>query len=418
MEIRIPTEGESEVQALLAKWHKPAGSMILKDDVLCEIEAGKITSDIYAEVSGRLVIGVQAGTILPVGSVIAQIVETYPQAEDQLAVTATGMAGSEDAPTSPAVRQALRQQGRNAAQLAGSGPGGRILMDDLNRADAAERPVSSPPAAPQVMSVKSEEMPPYLASGSCKSVQPAGDPGPGNATELRPDPQPVPGEEQIRISPLRKRISEHLLQTSHQTAALSIFNEVDLGTLLAVRTQHKRAGAPVGLLPFFVRATVEALQSYPPVNARIDGDEVVYQQFVHLGIAMSGEQGQVVPVLRDADQLGLREIDEKIAGLEQKAATNRLASAQLEDGTFTISNGGSYGSMLSTPLVSPFQSGGLGMHAIQDRPVARNGRVVIRPMMYLALSYDQRIIDGREAAAFLKLIKERVEDRAWLEGLS
>jgi len=418
MEIRIPTEDESVVEALLAKWRKPAGSMILKDDVLCEIETGKITLDIYAEASGRLVIGVQAGTILPVGSVIGQIVQTDPQAEDQLAVTATGAAGSEDAPTSPAVRQALRQQGRAAAQLAGSGPGGRILMDDLNRADAAEPPASALPAAPQTILVKSEETPLYRASGSCQSAQPAGDQSPANAPELRPDPQPVPGEEQIRIFPLRKRISACQLQARHHAATLTTFDEVDLGALQAVGTQYKRAGTPVGLLPFFVRATVEALQSYPAVNARIDGDEIVYQQFVHLGIAMSGEQGQVVPVLRDADQLGLRRIDLEITGLEQKVTNNRLGSAELEDGTFTISNGGSYGSLLSTPLVSPLQSSCLGMHAIQDRPVARNDRVVIRPMMYLALSYDQRIINSREAAAFLQLIKERVEDRAWLEGLS
>lgn len=418
MEIRIPTAGESVVEALLAKWHKPDGSMVLKDDAICEIETDKITMDIYAEVSGRLVIHVQAGTTLPVGTVVGRILEADPQAEDQLAVTATGAAGSADAPTSPAVRQALRQQGRTAAQLAGSGPGGRILMNDLKRTDTPEPPAPALPAALHAMLVKSEETPVYRASGCWKPARPAGDQNTEKATEAGPDPQAAPGEERIRISPLRKRISERLLQARHQTATLTTFNEVDMGALQALRTNYKLAGQPVGLLPFFVRATIEALQAYPAVNARIDGDEIVYYHVQHLGIAVSSEKGLMVPVLRDAGQLGLWEINEGIAGLVQKIRANQLAIADLEGGTFTISNGGTYGSMLSTPLINPPQSGVLGMHATQHRPVARNGQVVIRPMMYLALSYDHRLIDGREAVGFLKLIKERLENTGWLAGLN
>lgn len=418
MEIRIPTTGETVVEALLAKWHKPDGSMVLKDDAICAIETDKVTMDIYAEVSGSLAIRVQAGTILPVGGVIGQIVETYPQTEDQLSVTATGTAGSEDAPTSPAVRQALREQGLVAAQLTGSGPGGRILMDDLQRSDASNPPAAVFPAAPHAILVKSEETPVYQASGGWKPAQLAGDQNTEKATEARPESQAVSGEEEIRISPLRKQTSERLLQARYQANTLTIFNEVDLGALQALRINYKRAGRPVGLLPFFVRATVEALQSYPAVNARIDADEIEYQHGQHLGIVVSSEKGLMVPVLRDAGQLGLWEINESIAGFVQKISTNRLASADLEGGTFTINNGGSDGAMLSTPLINPPQSGVLGMNAIQDRPVARNGQVVIRPMMYLALSYDHRLIDGREAVGFLKLIKERLENTGWLAGLN
>ncbi len=268
MEIRISTVGESVIEALLAQWYKADGSLIQKDEAICEIETDKITMNLYAETSGRQSIAVSAGL----------------------------------------VRQ--------------------------------------------------------------------------------------------------------------QTAMLTTFNEVDLDALKKMRTDRKQTGNPVGLLPFFVRAVVEGLQAYPAVNARIDGDDIVYHQFFHLGVAVSSEKGLVVPVLRDADQLELSRIDAAIAGFIEKINTNRLAIADLEGGTFTISNGGTYGSMLSTPIINPPQSGVLGMHAIQDRPVARDGQVVIRPMMYLALSYDHRIIDGREAVVFLKLIKERLEDGFWLAGLN
>jgi len=199
---------------------------------------------------------------------------------------------------------------------------------------------------------------------------------------------------------------------------LTTFNEVDLQALQALRDSRKQTGQPIGLLPFFVRATVESLVAYPAVNARIDGDEIIYHHFQHLGVAVSSDKGLVVPVLRDAGQLLLSEIDGAIAGFVEKIKTNRLAIADLEGGTFTLSNGGTYGSMLSTPIINPPQSGVLGMHAIQDRAVVRDGQVVIRPMMYLALSYDHRIIDGREAVGFLKMVKERLEDSRWLAGLN
>lgn len=400
MEIRIPTVGESVIEALLAKWHKADGSAVQKDEAICEIETDKITMDLYAEVAGVLTITAAAGTTLPVGSVIGQIAEGASVMEP-VATTATPavLSASADPPTSPAVRLALREQGLSVQQVPGSGAGGRVQLSDLAGAvtSVPVSQVSTILAQPTL--VKSEEQPIYEAPQSVKIAQ------------------PIPEEERVKMSPLRKRIAERLLQARQQTAMLTTFNEADLGALQALRTGQKQAGRPVGLLPFFVRAVVEALVAYPAVNARIDGDEIVYQHFQHIGVAVSSDKGLVVPVLRNAGLLGLQEIDQAIAAFVEKIRTNRLAIADLEGGTFTISNGGTYGSMLSTPIINPPQSGVLGMHAIQNRPVARNDQVMIRPMMYLALSYDHRIIDGREAVGFLKFIKERLEDTGWLAGL-
>jgi len=217
------------------------------------------------------------------------------------------------------------------------------------------------------------------------------------------------------MSPLRQRIAARLLAARQQTATLTTFNEVDLGALKALRTRHQqhftdKHGIRLGLMSFFVKATVEALKTYPAANARIDGSDIVYQHFYDIGIAVGTDRGLVVPVLRDADRLTFAEIERQISDLAERANARKLALAELEGGTFTISNGGIYGSLLSTPLLNPPQTGVLGMHAIQDRPVARDGQVVIRPMMYLALSYDHRLIDGREAVGFLKLVKEYLED--------
>lgn len=398
MDIRIPTVGESVVEALLAKWHKPDGAFVQKDEAVCEIETDKITMDIFAETSGQLSVLVPAGTTLAVGSVIGRLnPATEPPPMPPPSVNATGQP---EAATSPAVRQALRENGVTPGEVQGSGPAGRILLADVSEAPAAAHAAVMPTAAvASPVVVKSEEPPAYQASAP---LQPA---------------VSVPGEERVRMTPLRKRIAERLLRARQQTAMLTTFNEVDLAALQAFRQQRKQAGNSVGLLPFFVQAAVEALRLFPAVNARIDGEDIVYHHFYHLGVAVSTDKGLVVPVLRNAEQLGLQEIDAAIAGFVTKIKANQLAIADLEGGTFTISNGGTYGSMLSTPIINPPQSGVLGMHAIQERPVVRDGQVVIRPIMYLALSYDHRIIDGREAVGFVKTIKERLEDRSWLAGL-
>lgn len=389
MEIRIPTVGESVVEALLAKWHKSSGNMVKRDEPLCEIETDKITMDIFAEADGLLTVSVPAGTTVKVGTVIGLLevgisAGTEGEVSDSKGVL---QATTAEPPTSPSVRQELRKKKVDVGDVKGSGPGGRIVNADLSAMHSS--PV-----------VRSEEPPAYQAPQVTVAA----------ATNDR--------EKRVPMSPLRKRIAERLLQARQQTAMLTTFNEADLGALQALRSARKKENRPVGLLPFFVRATVEALQSYPAVNARIDGDSIVYHKFQNLGVAVASEKGLVVPVLREADSLGLSQIDQAIAGFVEKIKTNRLAIADLEDGTFTISNGGTYGSMLSTPIINPPQSGVLGLHAIQDRAVVRDGQIVIRPLMYLALSYDHRIIDGREAVGFLKTVKERIEDVDWLASLA
>ena len=253
---------------------------------------------------------------------------------------------------------------------------------------SAEPPVQPVAAKPvQPLSVHTEDSPPYSS----------------DREERRP------------MSPLRKRIAERLVAARQQTAMLTTFNEADLSRVNALRSSHRehyleRHGVALGFMPFFVKACIEALKEFPLVNASIDGDDIVYHHFYDIGIAIGGDKGLVVPVLRNADQLKIHEIDQTITAFVEKIKTNHLTIPDLEGGTFTISNGGVYGSMFSTPILNPPQSAVLGMHAIQDRPVARDGEVVIRPMMYLALSYDHRIIDGREAVSFLKKVKEYIEE--------
>lgn len=397
MEIRVPAVGESVVEALLAKWHCRSGEVVRKDQPICEIETDKITMDIVAELDGQLVIRVAEGITVPVGAVIAELVPgTVTEVVEQQ------ITNNSCAPTSPAVRQVMREQGVSAGQLQGSGPGGRIVMEDLQAADLQSAAIPVQRDLQPASTVRSEEPPTYRAL----SLQ-----APAQAFT------PTPGEERVRMSPLRKRIAERLLQARQQTAMLTTFNEADLGALQDVRARLKKAGRAVGLLPYFVKACCDALHAFPAVNARIDGDDIVYHHFCHVGIAVSGEKGLVVPVVRSAEELGLQAIDQAITGFVEKIKTNKLAIADLEGGTFTITNGGTYGSMLSTPIINPPQSGVLGMHSIAERPVARDGQIVIRPVMYLALSYDHRIIDGREAVGFLKMVKERIEDAEWLANL-
>ncbi len=418
MEIRIPEVGESVREALLAKWFKKNGEAVKKDEPLCEIETDKITLDIAADTAGTLSITVAEGTTVKIGTVIGSIdgqaaalqspagapAAPVPPAPAEAEITSTA--------SSPAARREMRELGIDPGTVAGTGKGGRITLDDLStprrppEATAAPAPpepqpalaAASPAAPPRPVaptpvqteslgSVKSEEAPVYA----------------GGRDERRP------------MSPLRRRIAERLLAARQQTAMLTTFNEADLGHIKTLREKYRehfqqRHGVSLGYMSFFVKACVEALREFPAVNASIDGNDIVYHHYYDLGIAIGGEKGLVVPVLRDADRLHLHEIEQAIPAFVEKIKTNTLAIADLEGGTFTISNGGVYGSMLSTPIINPPQSAVLGMHAIQDRPVVRDGQIVIRPMMYLALSYDHRIIDGREAVQFLKKVKEYVED--------
>lgn len=443
MEIKIPEVGESVREALLAKWFKKSGDLVKRDEPLCEIETDKITLDLNADAGGILQIMILEGATVAVGSVIGTIAEAAaPVAAEPAAVTAVASLADtlSAAPSSPSLRRELREQGIAAEELSGSGKGGRITLDDLftRIEEKAKQPPLSRPAGSQstvaeVTAVLDESRAPGMPLGAPVTVEPAAVVVPPPVVPPEPPRPPVSvreadavpnstvspvathREERHPMSPLRKRVAERLVAARQQTAMLTTFNEADLSHVKKLRSAYRehfleRHGVALGLMPFFVKACIAALREFPLVNGSIDGDDIVLHHYYDIGVAIGGEKGLVVPVLRNADQLKMFEIDQAIAAFSEKIKTNHLAISDLEGGTFTISNGGVYGSMLSTPILNPPQSAVLGMHAIQDRPVVRDGQIVIRPMMYLALSYDHRIIDGREAVGFLKRVKEYIED--------
>ena len=374
MEIKVPAVGESVVEALVAKWLREDGAQVAKDEPLCEIETDKITLEINAEAGGVLRVAVPAGTTVKIGSVIGMIEEG-------------GVTEEKGAPA-----EAKASEEKSAAPPPAAPPPARHVLPAERKA-AREKEVNVEKKPEPAPVVRSEEQAPYAAV-------PAG-------KEERVTRRPM--------TPIRKRIAERLLSARRDTAMLTSFNEADMGKVMELRRKYgeefqRRHGVKLGFMPFFVKAVVEALREFPAVNSRIDGDDIVSHDFYDIGIAVSGEKGLVVPVLRDADRLRFAEIEKGIEGFVEKIRTNRLAIADLEGGTFTITNGGVFGSLMSTPILNPPQSAVLGMHAVQDRPVARDGKVVIRPMMYLALSYDHRLIDGREAVLFLKKVKEHIEE--------
>lgn len=394
MDIVIPEVGESVREALVAKWLKFDGEKVSRDEALCEIETDKITLELTAEVSGALVIKIPAGETVPVGAVIGSISPS----------DTVNQPHSEDAAKpllSPSVRKAAAERGMDAAVLKGSGRGGRVTMGDLLNAgkQAPELPAAGNVTLP---SVHSEEQVAYHPSV---------------------EPVHLDGTSRVAMSPIRRRIAERMLAARQQTAMLTTFNEADLSRIIELRTRHnehfmQKHGVKLGFMSFFMKACCEGLMEFPGVNASIEGNDIVYHHFCNIGVAIGAEKGLVVPVLRHAEKLHFHEIEKQIESFATKIKENRLTIADLEGGTFTISNGGVYGSLLSTPILNPPQSGVLGMHAIQERPVVRDGNIVIRPMMYLALSYDHRIVDGREAVKFLLKVKEYVEEpeELFLEG--
>lgn len=433
MEIKIPEVGESVREALLAKWFKKNGDIVKRDEPLCEIETDKITLDLNADVAGVVTIIIAEGTTVNVGTTIGMIEEsTTVQQETPVTTPATESTGRQAAPaSSPSLRREMREQNISPEEIEGSGKGGRITPDDLaayideksktpshSRAAAIAGPGTIMPESQSAtfLAVPSE-VTQRPASPAVKTVM---------QTSVRTEEPPFYSsgrEERRRMSPLRKRIAERLVAARQQTAMLTTFNEADVSSIKTLRSTHReyflqKHGITLGYMPFFVKACIEALKEFPLVNASIDGDDIVYHHFYDIGIAIGGEKGLVVPVLRNADHLKMFEIDKGIAAFSEKIKSNRLAISDLEGGTFTISNGGVYGSMLSTPILNPPQSAVLGMHSIQDRAVVRDGLVVVRPMMYLALSYDHRIIDGREAVKFLKKVIEYIEapEELLLEG--
>jgi 2-oxoglutarate dehydrogenase E2 component (dihydrolipoamide succinyltransferase) len=425
VEIKIPEVGESVREALLAKWFKKSGDVVTQDEPLCEIETDKITLDLNAETAGILTISVSEGTTVAVGTTIGVIEESAVKPEAPVSAAAPIPAETRVAPSSsPSLRREMRENNITPDEVAGSGRGGRITLDDLfaRIEEKSKMPPSSRPA-PEVEPVaivperQSAPSPRVPAGGAVPPASPA-PAKPVQPLSVHSEEAPVytSGRDEHRpMSPLRKRVAERLVAARQQTAMLTTFNEADLSHVKTLRSTYRehflqRHGVALGYMPFFVKACIEALKEFPLVNASIIGDDIVYHHYYDIGIAVGGDKGLVVPILRNADQLKLYEIDQAIAAFVEKIKSNQLTIQDLEGGTFTISNGGVYGSMLSTPILNPPQSAVLGMHAIQDRPVVRDGQIVIRPMMYLALSYDHRIIDGREAVGFLKKVKEYIEE--------
>ena len=396
-EIKAPVFPESVADGTIATWHKKVGEAVSRDEVICDIETDKVVLEVVAPADGSLIAIVkhEGDTVLSAeviaqfeagavsGAAETQAVQSQEQVEQAVENTEAGAAPVvERTPVqdqAPAVRKALSETGINAADVSGTGRGGRITKQDVASHQA------KPAASVQPLSVAVGER----------------------------------IEKRVPMTRLRKRVAERLLAATQQTAMLTTFNEVTMKPIMEMRKQYKdafekRHGARLGFMSFFVKAATEALKRYPAVNASIDGDDIVYHGFYDIGVAVSSERGLVVPILRDTDRMNYAEVENGIAAYAGKAREGKLSIEEMTGGTFTITNGGTFGSLLSTPILNQPQTAILGMHKIQDRPMAVNGQVEILPMMYLALSYDHRLIDGKEAVGFLVTIKELLEEPARL----
>jgi 2-oxoglutarate dehydrogenase E2 component (dihydrolipoamide succinyltransferase) len=389
--IVVPSLGESVSTATVARWLKKAGEVVTADEPLVELETDKVTVEVNAPVAGVVAaIAADAGAEVAPGAVLGSIqagaaagaakpAAAPAPAPKPAAAPASAVSAAGHAPL-PAAAKMIAEAGVSAAAIgAGSGKDGRITKGDVLA---------------------------YLA-------QPAAAPAPAPAARVSRAPEA--GEERVKMTRLRATIARRLKEAQNTAAMLTTFNEVDMSAAMALRSEYrdafeKRHGVKLGFMSFFVKACIAALKEFPAVNAEIDGDEIVYKNFVHMGIAVGGPSGLVVPVLRNADTMGFAEIEKRIGEFGKRARDGALKLEELAGGSFTITNGGIYGSLMSTPILNPPQSGILGMHKIQDRPMAVSGKIEIRPMMYIALSYDHRIVDGKEAVSFLVRVKESVED--------
>ncbi len=403
-EIKVPTLPESIADATIVTWHKKVGDAVSRDEVLVEVETDKVVLEVPAAEDGVIGSIVEdEGATVQAHQVIGTIEAGTGAAAAQPAAAAATVSASEDSgdgQTSPSVRRLLDEHGLSAGDVKGSGRNGRISKEDIEKHVAA-----GAVAAPQAVSQAAPPVAP-ASSSAAGSVAPIGGGAAGERTERR-----------VPMTRLRARIAERLLSATQTTAMLTTFNEVDMSHFIALRSEYKDRfekshGIKLGFMSIFLKAATEALKRYPDINASIDGDDVVYHGYCDIGVAVSSERGLVVPVVRNTEFMGLADIEKSIADYAAKARDGKLAIEEMTGGTFTVSNGGVFGSLLSTPILNPPQSAILGMHATQDRPIALNGEVVIRPMMYVALSYDHRIVDGKGAVGFLKTIKELVEDPA------
>lgn len=395
-EIKAPAFPESVADGEVATWHKSEGESVQRDELLVEIETDKVVMEVVAPESGVLSSIVAAeGETIESEAVLAllepgAVATASPAAAEPAAAVSAPADDSSDAQMGPAVRQMLVENGLDASAIKGTGPNGRLTKEDVQaHIDAAPKAAAKPAAA----------------TAAAK-------------TEVVPGPSSERTEKRVPMTRMRARIAERLLDATQQTAMLTTFNEVNMAPLMKLRKQYKdqfektHNGTRLGFMGFFVKACCEALKRYPEVNASIDGNDVVYHGYQDIGVAVSTQDGLVVPVLRDADFMSIADVEATIRDLGLKARDKKLTIDEMTGGTFTVSNGGVFGSLLSTPILNPPQTGILGMHTIQERPVAIDGQVVIQPMMYLALSYDHRLIDGKTAVQFLVTVKGFIEDPA------
>jgi 2-oxoglutarate dehydrogenase E2 component (dihydrolipoamide succinyltransferase) len=421
IEVKVPQLSESVAEATLVRWHKKVGEAVARDENLIDIETDKVVLETPAPDAGVLVAIIKNdGASVTSGELIAQIdtdakasaaapaaAAPAPAAAAAQVSTASASAAP-GGPASPAARKIMDERGLTAADVPGTGRGGRITKPD---AVGAPQPAAPAPAVPSAAVAR----PAPAAAAAAPAAALPQPPMPVKLEELLADrPQ-----QRVPMSRLRARVAERLLQSQAQNAILTTFNEVNMGPLMELRKKYaekfeKTHGVKLGFMSFFVKAALQALRKFPVLNASVDGNDIVYHGFFDIGIAVGSPRGLVVPILRDADQMSFADIEQKIAEFGQKAKDGKLSIEELTGGTFSISNGGVFGSMLSTPIINPPQSAILGIHATKDRPVAENGQVVIRPINYLAMSYDHRIIDGREAVLGLVTMKEALEDPARL----
>jgi 2-oxoglutarate dehydrogenase E2 component (dihydrolipoamide succinyltransferase) len=403
-EIRVPTLGESVTEATIGRWFKKAGDAVAVDEPLVELETDKVTIEVPAPSAGVLgEIAAKDGETVAVGALLGQINEgaasaakpaaapAKPAAAPAPAPAAAPKAAAADAPLAPSVRKLSAESGVDAATVPGSGKDGRVTKGDMlaaiEKAASAPTPVNQPAASVQV-----------------RSPSPADD---------------AVREERVKMTRLRQTIARRLKDVQNTAAMLTTFNEVDMSHIMAMRTQYKdvfekKHGSKLGFMGFFTKAVVQALKDIPAVNAEIDGTDLIYKNYYHIGVAVGTDKGLVVPVVRDCDHKSISDIEKAIADFGRRARDGQLKIDEMQGGTFTITNGGIYGSLMSTPILNAPQSAILGMHKIQERPMVVGGKIEVRPMMYLALSYDHRVIDGKEAVTFLVRVKESLEDPARL----
>jgi 2-oxoglutarate dehydrogenase E2 component (dihydrolipoamide succinyltransferase) len=389
-DVMVPSLGESVSEATVSTWFKKPGDFVKQDEMLCELETDKVSVEVPSPVSGVLAeILAPEGTTVAASARLAIVTEgaaaaaEAPKPAAPAAAAPTPAPAAKDIENAPAAKKAMAEAGLSPDQVQGTGRDGRVMKEDVARA-AAAAPMTAAPAPAAIP----------------RAPVPADD---------------AAREERVKMTRLRATIARRLKEAQNTAAMLTTYNEVDMSAIMGLRNEYKdifekKHGTKLGFMSFFVKACTHALKEIPEVNAEIDGQDVVYKNYVHMGVAVGTPNGLVVPVLRDADQMGFAAIEKKIAELGLRARDGKLSMAEMQGGSFTISNGGVYGSLMSSPILNPPQSGILGMHKIQDRPVVVAGQIVIRPMMYLALSYDHRIVDGKGAVTFLVRVKEALED--------